>query len=150
MLCHVSCCYFARVRWCLGNLDERECLAEFRVRKQDITLLANVLQLPATIRCHQRTTCDRTGALCMLLKLFSYPCCYLDMIHRFARPVAEISVIDHIFWAMVIESQNGILIYWVRQCYRSMHTLSMQKVHLSTIALTEQSDQFLALANTKG
>ena len=69
---------------------------------QDITLLADVLQLPVTIRCHQRTTCDRTEALCMLLKRFSYPCRYSDMIHRFARPVPEISMItntvmDHIF-----------------------------------------------------
>ena len=85
-----------------NQIDESECLAEFRVRKQDITLLANVLQLPATIRCHQRTTFDQTEALCMLLKRFSYPCRYSDMIHRFARPFPEISMItnavmDHIF-----------------------------------------------------
>ena len=38
-----------------GQMDESE-RAEFRVRKQDIALSANVLQLPATIRCPQRTT----------------------------------------------------------------------------------------------
>ena len=84
------------------QMDESECLAEFRVRKQDITLLANVFRLPVTIRCPQRTTCDRAEGLCMLLKRFSYPCRYLDMAHRFARPVPEISMItnivmDHIF-----------------------------------------------------
>ena len=36
------------------------------------------------------------------LKRFSYPCRYSDMIHRFARPVPEVSMItntvmDHIF-----------------------------------------------------
>jgi len=110
------------------------------------------------IRCHQRTTCDRTEALCMLFKRFSYPCHYSDMIHCFSRPAPEISmmitstVMSIYFWAMVIGSHNGILIYWVRQCYRNMPMSSKQKVHLSTIALgllMEQSDQFLALANTK-
>ena len=73
------------------------------MRRQDITLLADVLQLPFTIRCHQRTTCDRTEALCMLLKRLSYPCHYSDMIHRFSRPVPEISmmiintVMEHTF-----------------------------------------------------
>ena len=82
--------YSAYPKFDYDQIDESECLAEFRVRKQDITLLADVLQLPVTIRCHQRTTCDRTEALCMLLKRFSYPCRYSDMIHRFARPVPEI------------------------------------------------------------
>ena len=52
--------YSAYPKFDFDQIDESECLAEFRVRKQDITLLADVLQLPVTIRCHQRTTCDRT------------------------------------------------------------------------------------------
>ena len=94
--------YSAYAKFDYDQIDESECLAEFRVRKQDITLLADVLQLPVTIRCHQRTTCERTEVLCMLLKRFSYACRYSDMIHRLARPVPEISMItntvmDHIF-----------------------------------------------------
>ena len=54
------------------QIDESECLVEFRVRKQDITLLADVLQLPVTIRCHQRTTCDRTEALLVSMSLFRH------------------------------------------------------------------------------
>ena len=52
--------YSAYPKFDYDKIDESECLAEFRVRKQDITLCADVLQLPVTIRCHQRTTCDRT------------------------------------------------------------------------------------------
>ena len=110
--------YSAYPKFDYDQIDESECLGEFRVHKQDITLLANVFQLPATIRCHQRTTCDRTEPFCMLLKRFSYPCRYSDTIHHFARPVPEISMItnavmDHICFcgALVIESHNGILIY---------------------------------------
>ena len=127
-------------------MDESECLAEFRVRKQDITLLADVLQLQVTIRCHQRTTCDRTEALCMLLKRFSYPCRYSDMIHRFARPVSEISMITNTVTDHIFLSHGHRISQW------NLPMLSMQKVHLLTIALgllMELSYQFLALANTK-
>ena len=68
-------------------MDKTECLAEFRVQKQDIPVLANVLQLPMNIRCPQRTIWDRIEGLCMLLRRFSYPCRYSDMISRFGRPV---------------------------------------------------------------
>ena len=89
-------------RFDIQNIDEAECLAEFRVRKQDIPVLANVLQLPVDIHCQQRTVCDRTEGLCMLLRRFSYPCRYSDMISRFGRPVPELcmitnEVMDNIF-----------------------------------------------------
>ena len=83
-------------------MDKTECLAEFRVQKQDIPVLANVLQLPMNIRCPQRTIWDRIEGLCMLLRRFSYPCRYSDMISRFGRPVPELcmitnEVMDNIF-----------------------------------------------------
>ena len=83
-------------------MDKTECLAEFRVQKQDIPVLANVLQLPMNIRCPQRTIWDRIEGLCMLLRRFSYPCRYSDMITRFGRPVPELcmitnEVMDNIF-----------------------------------------------------
>ena len=46
-------------RFDLENIDETECLAEFRVQKQDIPVLAHVLQLPLNSRCPQRKICDR-------------------------------------------------------------------------------------------
>ena len=91
---------YARVD--LEHIDETECLAEFRVRKQDIPVLANVLQLPMNIRCQQRRICDRIEGLCMPLRRFSYPCRYSDMTSRFGRPVPELcmitnEVMDNIF-----------------------------------------------------
>ena len=55
--------HISYVRFDLENMDETECLAEFRVQKQDIPVLANVLQLPMNIRCQQRTICDRIQGL---------------------------------------------------------------------------------------
>jgi len=82
--------YGSYSRFKLEEMQESQCLSEFRVRKQDVHVLAEALQIPAVIRCEQRTVCDGVEALCMLLKRLSYPCRYSDMIHRFGRPVPEI------------------------------------------------------------
>ena len=58
---------FSYARFDLQNIDEAECLAEFRVQKQDIPVMANVLQLPVNINCPQRTICNTVEGLCMLL-----------------------------------------------------------------------------------
>ena len=82
--------YNSYTRFDLEQMDESECLAEFRFKKQDIVILADVLQIPAIIRSQQRTTCNGIEGLCMLVKRFSYPCRYSDMIYRFGRPVPEL------------------------------------------------------------
>jgi len=126
--------YSAYPKFDYDQIDESECLAELRVRKQEITLLTDVLQLPVTIRCHQRTTCDRTEALCMLLKRFSYPWCrYSDMIHRFARPVPEINMItnsdeSYIFepWSSLMEPSDQF--FWPGQHQRIVYN-GHKRVH---------------------
>ena len=42
-------------RFDLETMDESECLAEFRVERQDIQSLANAMQIPEYIFCEQRT-----------------------------------------------------------------------------------------------
>ena len=70
--------YSSYARFDLENVDESECLAELRVQKQDIPVLANVLQLPMNIHCPQRTICDRrfmhqaTDKVFLPLSLFRY------------------------------------------------------------------------------
>ena len=45
-------------RFFRDSLDEAECLAMFRFRKQDIPLLAQVLGVPEKIACPQRSVCS--------------------------------------------------------------------------------------------
>ena len=78
----------------LEDIDESECLPEFRFRKSDIPLLADVLGLPDSYTCHQGTVCDGIEGPCLLLKRFAYPCRYSDLISRFGRPVPELSMIS--------------------------------------------------------
>ena len=71
----------------LDDMDESECLAEFRFQKRHIPLLADVLQLPDQFLCYQRSVSSGIEGLCILLKRLSYPCRYSDMIARFSKPV---------------------------------------------------------------
>ena len=55
----------------LDALDESESVAEFRLCKRDVRTLSNVLQIPDTIICDQRSICDGIEGLCILLKRMS-------------------------------------------------------------------------------
>ena len=103
--------YSSYARFDLQNIDEAECLAEFRVQKQDIPVLANVLQLPINIHCPQRTICDRIEGLCMLLR-FSYPCRYSDMISRFGRPVPELCMITNEVMNNIFDTHSHRISQW--------------------------------------
>ena len=86
----------------LDDMEDDECLAEFRVKKQDLDTLAEALQIPASFHCQQRSKIDGMEGLCMLLRRFAYPCRYSDMVPRFGRPVPVLSmatnkVLDHIY-----------------------------------------------------
>ena len=50
----------------LDDMEDDECLAEFRVKKRDIPALAEALRIPDWIRCYQRSNAEGTKALCML------------------------------------------------------------------------------------
>jgi len=106
-------------RFDLQNIDEAECLAEFRVQKQDIPVLANVLQLPMNIHCPQRTICDREEGLCMLLRRFSYPCRYSDMISRFGRPVPELCMITNEVMDIIFNNHSYRISQWNRDVLSS-------------------------------
>lgn len=80
------------------DLDEKsndECKAEFRFYREDISKLAEQLQLPDEITTYNGLVVASVPALCMYLKRFAYPCRYGDLVYHFARPVPEISIITN-------------------------------------------------------
>ena len=85
--------YWNYQRFVLGDINDAECKAEFRFEKPDINLLAGVLQIPDRFICPQGTVVSGVEGLCILLKRLAYPCRLSDMIPRFGRPVAELSMI---------------------------------------------------------
>lgn len=96
----------------LEELDESECLAEFRFRKRDIPLLAEAMRLPDSYICEQGTVCDGIEGLCLLLRRLAYPCRYSDLIHRFGRPVPEICMITNHVMEIVYSLHHHRLTAW--------------------------------------
>ena len=60
-------------------------MAELRVHKNDLPILAEVLGIPDQFILDRRTVVGGMEALCMLLKRLTYPCRYSDMMHRFGQ-----------------------------------------------------------------
>ena len=71
----------------LDHLENDECVAEFRFQKEDIYDLPCVVQVPDEIVCYNGTKVSNIEDLCIFFKRHGYPCRYLNLIHRFARPV---------------------------------------------------------------
>ena len=79
----------------LDNMDEAECLAEYRFEKRHLHLLAEALRVPANFTTPQRSRVDGMEGLCILLRRLSYPCRYSDMISRFACAVPVLSMVTN-------------------------------------------------------
>ena len=95
----------------LQDMEDSECLAEFRVHNRDIPLLADALQIPPTFRCPQCSVCEGIEGLCVLLRPISYPCRYMDMIQRFARPLPVLSMITNTVLDYIYDPHGHIITY---------------------------------------
>ena len=81
----------------LDDINETECIAEFRSEKQHILQLEEVLQIPALLKYDQRSVFTGTEGLRMLLNRLAYPkaCRYSDLIYLFGRPVPVLCMITN-------------------------------------------------------
>ena len=107
--------YWEYDEFSLDSLSSDECLADFRVEKDDIPCLAEALRLPGRFRCSQGTLCSGLEGLCILLKRLAFPCRYYDMIYRFARPVPELCLIYNTVLRWVYENHGHRLSSWNQQ-----------------------------------
>ena len=105
--------------FCLDSFDSSECLTEFRVNKEDLPRLAEVLGVPPQFRCSQGTVCSGIEGLCLLLKRLAYPCRYFDLIYRFARPVPELCMIYSVVLDWIYTSHGHRLTSW-NQLFNTM------------------------------
>ena len=81
-------------RFSFDVMNDATCLVEFRFRKHDLQILSDVLQIPDSFRCYQRSVVDGMEGLCILLGRLSYPCRYSDMISQFGLPVPVLSMVS--------------------------------------------------------
>ena len=61
-----------------------ECAIDFLFKKNKIPIPSRVLDIPDKFTCQQGTVCEGVEALCIVLRRFSYPCRYSDMLPSLA------------------------------------------------------------------
>ena len=96
----------------LDDMDELECFAEFRFQKRHIPLLADVLQIPDTFLCYQRSVLSGIEGLCILLKWLSYPCRCRNLIPRFGRPVPVLSMVSNQVLDYIYDNHSHCKLNW--------------------------------------
>ena len=96
----------------VNDMDDSECLSEFRFHKSDLSVLSEALHLPNYFICQQGTICDGIEGLCIALRRFAYPCRLSDLIPRFGRPVPELSMISSLVVDTIYQEHNHRITQW--------------------------------------
>ena len=107
--------YWKYPRFMLEEMNEDECISEFRFEKPDLPRIAQVLKIPEKIVCENGTIAGQMEGLCMFLKRFSYPCHLSDMIPRFGRSKYELCLISNQIMRHVVESFQHLLTTFEQQ-----------------------------------
>ena len=108
-------------RFSLDEMNDAECLAEFRFRKHDLQILSEVLQIPDSFRCYQRSVVDGMEGLCILLRRLSYPCRYSDMISRFGLPVPVLSMVSNDVLDFIYNTHRHRITQWNHNVLIQLH-----------------------------
>ena len=93
----------------LDSMTDDECKSEFRFLKNDVYLLEETLDIPDAIKCYNGVVVDGVEALCIMLKRFSYPCRYVDMMPRFGRAVPQLSMISNRIPDIIFDDYGHLL-----------------------------------------
>ena len=76
----------------LDNFDEEQCLTEFRVTKNNLYRLADVLQIPMKITCCERTVASNIVVICIILKRLVCLCRFTHLFPIFRRNPTETNI----------------------------------------------------------
>ena len=93
----------------LDSMTDDECKSKFRFLKNDVYLLEETLDIPDAIKCYNGVVVDGVEALCIMLKRFSYPCRYVDMMPRFGRAVPQLSMISNRIADIIFDDYGHLL-----------------------------------------
>ena len=94
------------------DFEDDECLSEFRLYKNDLPFLAEVLGIPGVMKFYQRSICSGLEALCIFLKRLSYPCQYSNMIARFGKPVPVLCMINNYMIDSLYQTHGHRILQW--------------------------------------
>ena len=106
-------------RFSPGDINNAECLAEFRLREHDLPLLADVFQIPDSFTCYERTESSGMKALCVLLRGLSYPCRFSNIIQRsrFGRSFPVLSMVSNRVLDCIYDTHGHRITQWNHQVF---------------------------------
>ena len=93
----------------LDLITDDECKNEFRFFRKDMYLLHEILDIPEEITLYNGTYVDGIEALSILLKRFAYPCRYLDLVPRFARPIPQLCMVSNHLMNLIYSNWHHLL-----------------------------------------
>ena len=134
------------------DINDAECLAEFRFRKHDLPLLAEVLRILDSFTCYQRTESSGMKVLCIILRRLSYPCRFSDIIPLFRRSVPVLSMVSNRVLDFIYDTHGHRITQWNHQVF-SQPLLQLYsdaiaaQVLLWTVVLDLLMGQFLQFAD---
>lgn len=104
----------------IDELNERECLALFRFKKNDIEKLQDMLCIPAVITTSQRYSVSGMMGLCILLRRLSYPNRLSDIEPLFGLSSPYISTISNHVMGLIHQNKGKLLnnlnnIHWLTE-----------------------------------
>ena len=133
--------YWQYEKFDLDEMSNDECKSDFRFEKRDIFNLKDVLHFPEEIITYNRLNDDATEAICILLKRVAYPCRYLDMVPRFARPVREMCVICNTVMSKLYEQWSCLPTSFDRELLSpANHQKYADAIHAKGAPLTNGGD----------
>ena len=116
--------YWRYDKFDLDLMSADECKAEFRMWKDDVYTLVDIFGFPAQFKCYNGVVVDSVEATCICLRRLAYPCRYSDLIHRFARPVPQLSMISNLVIEEIYQ-RYGHLLSSMDQPWLSRENLAM-------------------------
>ena len=90
-------------------MNYNECKAEFRFLRVDIYTLNDITNIPEIFTSHNGVKVTVIEGLCILLKRYSYPNRYLDLIPIFGRPVPQLFMITNHVMSFIYERWHHLL-----------------------------------------
>ena len=66
--------------------------------------------------CYNGTKVSDIEALCIFLKRHGYPCRYLDLVHRFTKPVRQLCIINNFVLEFLYKRQGHLFTTMNQRC----------------------------------
>ena len=102
--------YWTYEKFDLGLMQEDESKAEFQMLKNDILTPHTSLRFPGQLKCCNGVVVDSVEALCICLRRLTFPCQYMELVHRFARPVPQLSMITNTVISDIYERYGHLIL----------------------------------------